>query len=180
MAAVALVFGIAAGKSVNTTPRYFGKELFADYSARPPSVDSVAQPQDPQDLPDHYAMRTPRGTVDVYELSFYMRDRSHWAEMKRYEHLAAAGGRDSLWDGEVEGFTPEPEHFRPERETQLALNDASATARLTKAAGQLIESSVQENGVRVHRASAPAQQAAASKPAVRMVSRPVIQPLPKR
>ena len=73
LAVAAVVFGAFLGKSIDTTPRYFGKDALTSHARQEAGMADSGIYDFDDELPDHYPMITPRGRVEVYELSLYMR-----------------------------------------------------------------------------------------------------------
>lgn len=99
-AALVPVFGAVAGASLNTEPIGIAADVSASLPERPAIAIADAAPRTQERLPDHYAMETPEGRVEVHELAMRGRHPDRFRAARAYEQrlerdLAALEAR---WD----------------------------------------------------------------------------------
>ncbi len=83
------VAGAVAGMSVNTTP--LAAETASTIPEGSPIMVADAAPVTRERLPDHYAMETPDGRVEVHELAMRGRDHDCWLQARSSEARYEAG-----------------------------------------------------------------------------------------
>ncbi|MGB3797256.1 MAG: hypothetical protein WA957_13250 [Alteraurantiacibacter sp.] len=121
LGAVALVpiAGAAIGSHMSTDPVGVHQDVLASLPITPQiahaSTTAKARPR----LPDHYAMETPEGVVEVHELAMRGRLKDRYGFGQRYEdeydysYEADLSAQESLWESD-----------RPEDRAERALSDS--------------------------------------------------------
>lgn len=97
------VAGAVAGMSLNTTP--LAPERVSSIPSGSPVTAADAAPQTRARLPDHYAMETPEGRVEVHELAMRGREADRWraAQAREARYEADLAAMESRWaEQEVE------------------------------------------------------------------------------
>lgn len=101
--ALAPVLGAFAGQRIGTDPIRSATDLSTVLPKQSPFPGGNAAPRTTPRLPDHYAMETPEGRVEVHELAMRGRYRDSYAPLETWrpsvdENLALMEAR---WDGEA-------------------------------------------------------------------------------
>lgn len=98
-AALVPVAGAVAGSQISTDPIGTSEDVTAFLPNRPAYVGD-ASPRTAERLPDHYAMETPEGRVEVHELALRGRHADRWRAARAYEEQTEArlARLEARWD----------------------------------------------------------------------------------
>lgn len=83
--AVAPIVGAFAGQQISAEPLSTATDVTAALPDRPHIASGDVTPRTQPRLPDHYAMETPEGVVEVHELSMRGRFRDRYDALDRYQ-----------------------------------------------------------------------------------------------
>ena len=118
-ALIAPVGGAVVGKNIGTDPLGNVADVTESLPQRATIASGDARPRTVARMPNHYAMETPEGVIEVEELALRGRYRERWERMKAAEASFAA--EQAAFDAEMAAYDAERSDF--------ALSQAQASSR---------------------------------------------------
>lgn len=143
--AIAPIIGAFAGHRMSAEPLTTATDVTAALPDRPHYARADAAPKTTPRLPDHYAMETPEGRVEVHELAMRGRFHNRYDALDRYQarteenlaYLEARWDYDELDKRAEQALASDGYRYRPEptanADREIAHYSASEQARTGEA-----------------------------------------------